>query len=171
MNKRLTIRIVGLVLLLGPSVLRAADLVPFVIEWPADVSFLLHSPAGKDGFVRVENGHLMTGKKRLRLWGVTFTAAARFENTEMVWNDRRTTLQAWGKEPTRIEPVVGRLILRALEGAKAVQVVALDGAGRPLGESLAAAPEGGHWVFTLGRSATTWYLVTVKRGRTFQEPK
>ena len=61
------------------------------------------------------------------------TAAARFENTEMVWNDKRTTLQAWGKEPTRIEPVTGRLILRVLEGAKAVQVIALDGAGRPLG--------------------------------------
>jgi hypothetical protein len=79
--KRLAIRIVGFALLLGPSVLRAADLVPFVIEWPtevhspADVSFLLHSPAGKDGFVRVENGHLMSGEKHLRLWSVTLSPA------------------------------------------------------------------------------------------------
>ena len=99
------------------------------------------------------------------------TAGARFENTEMVWNDRRTTLQAWGKQPTRIEPVVGKLILRALEGAKVVQLVALDGAGRPLGEPLAAAQDGGDWVCTLGSPATTWYLVDVKRGRTFQESK
>src|SRR5499426_715806 len=39
-----------------------------------DLSFLLDAPAGKHGFVRVANGHLMTGDgKRLRLWGVNIT--------------------------------------------------------------------------------------------------
>src|SRR5262245_31851134 len=41
---------------------------------PADVSFLLDAPAGKTGFVRVQNGHLAKGDgTRLRLWGVHLT--------------------------------------------------------------------------------------------------
>jgi len=41
---------------------------------PADVSFLLDGPAGKDGFIRVENGHLARGDgQRIRFWGVHFT--------------------------------------------------------------------------------------------------
>ncbi len=39
-----------------------------------DLSTLLDAPAGKHGFVRVANGHLVTGDgKRLRLWGVNVT--------------------------------------------------------------------------------------------------
>ena len=41
---------------------------------PMDVSFLLDAPAGKYGFVKVENGHLATGDgHRIRLWGVNIT--------------------------------------------------------------------------------------------------
>jgi hypothetical protein len=41
---------------------------------PADVSFLLDAPAGKDGFTRVAGGHLVKGNgQRLRLWGVHIT--------------------------------------------------------------------------------------------------
>ncbi len=41
---------------------------------PADVSFLLDPPAGKDGFVRIRNGHLVKSSgARLRLWGVHLT--------------------------------------------------------------------------------------------------
>jgi len=41
---------------------------------PADVSFLLDAPAGKDGFVHVVNGHLAKGNgQRIRFWGVHFT--------------------------------------------------------------------------------------------------
>jgi hypothetical protein len=41
---------------------------------PADVSFLLDAPAGRTGFVRVQNGHLAKGDgTRLRLWGVHLT--------------------------------------------------------------------------------------------------
>jgi hypothetical protein len=39
-----------------------------------DLSALLEAPAGKYGFARVTNGHLVTGNgKRLRLWGVNIT--------------------------------------------------------------------------------------------------
>jgi hypothetical protein len=39
-----------------------------------DVSFLLDAPAGKDGFIRIQNGHLVTPNgSRIRFWGVHFT--------------------------------------------------------------------------------------------------
>ncbi len=53
---------------------------PFVMDHrtggasPADVSFLLDGPAGKDGFIRVQNGHLAKANgQRIRFWGVHFT--------------------------------------------------------------------------------------------------
>lgn len=55
-------------------------LVPFVIDHhervasPADLSFLLDRPAGRDGFVRVHDGHLVKPDgERLRIWGVNLT--------------------------------------------------------------------------------------------------
>jgi hypothetical protein len=54
--------------------------VPFVMnhraagESPADVSFLLERPAGKDGFIQIRNGHLAKGNgERIRFWGVHLT--------------------------------------------------------------------------------------------------
>jgi len=53
---------------------------PFVMDHraaaasPADVSFLLDAPAGKDGFIRVQGGHFVKPDgKRIRFWGVHFT--------------------------------------------------------------------------------------------------
>lgn len=41
---------------------------------PVDVSFLLDAPAGKHGFVRGQDGHLVTGDgKRIRFWGMNVT--------------------------------------------------------------------------------------------------
>jgi hypothetical protein len=55
-------------------------LAPFVIDHhhrvpsPADVSFLLDAPAGRDGFIRVRDGHLVKPNgERLRIWGVNLT--------------------------------------------------------------------------------------------------
>lgn len=56
---------------------------PFSVEWPAtgefpaDVSFLLPTPAGKDGFIQSKDGHLFTPDgKRFRIWGVNATGQA-----------------------------------------------------------------------------------------------
>ena len=46
----------------------------FLTPSPVDLSFLLDAPAGKHGFLRVQDGHLATdGGKRIRLWGVNIT--------------------------------------------------------------------------------------------------
>ena len=56
---------------------------PFVVDWstpansPADVSFLLNAPAGKDGFVRAADGHLVRPDgSRFRIWGINATGKA-----------------------------------------------------------------------------------------------
>jgi len=56
------------------------NLKPFVMDHraggssPADLSFLEDAPAGKDGFIRVQDGHLATANgKRIRFWGVHIT--------------------------------------------------------------------------------------------------
>jgi len=75
---------IGLLTLLIPPTVFAqwndSALRPFVIDHrgagssPADVSFLLDAPAGKAGFIRVQDGHFATGDgKRIRFWGVHLT--------------------------------------------------------------------------------------------------
>ncbi|MBI4909420.1 MAG: hypothetical protein HY820_37725 [Acidobacteria bacterium] len=54
---------------------------PYVLDWKdpnpiADASSLLHTPAGKHGFVIIRDGHLATTAGRLRLWGMNITSAA-----------------------------------------------------------------------------------------------
>ena len=58
---------------------------PFGFGWDsapegiADFRFLLHAPAGARGAVRVgRDGHYYTGSRRIRFWGVNFTAGANF---------------------------------------------------------------------------------------------
>jgi len=62
----------------------------FVLPWddtsagPTDVSWLLHTPAGKDGFIRVKDGRLATGDgKRWRFWGVGQVFSAYFPPMEL----------------------------------------------------------------------------------------
>ncbi len=78
-----TVSIVGLLFLLAAAGLAQWDdnlLKPFVVNHRAgcpslaDVSFLLEAPAGKDGFIRVQGGHLVKPNgQRIRLWGVHLT--------------------------------------------------------------------------------------------------
>ena len=42
-----------------------------------DMSFLLEQPAGAYGFIRIEDGHLVTGNdRRWRIWGQNLTFGA-----------------------------------------------------------------------------------------------
>ncbi len=61
----------------------AAEMKPFDTQWRTDsedaldLSGMFEKPAGRDGFVRVRDGHLVTGSgRRLRLWGVNLTGGA-----------------------------------------------------------------------------------------------
>jgi hypothetical protein len=91
------------------------------------------------------------------------TAAARVANTGMEWNEKRTGLERWGTAPPRIEPVVGRIVLRGLAGAVQVSAQPLTATGRPQGAPVSAesAPEG--WRLPIGEPPTTWYAITVQR--------
>jgi hypothetical protein len=91
------------------------------------------------------------------------TLGSRVENTGMRWNERRSNLSEWGGPPTLIEPVVGRITLRHLDGARVVSAQALDGSGQPMGEALRAEKKAGGWEIPIGNPVTTWYEVTVTR--------
>ena len=91
------------------------------------------------------------------------SAGSRVANTGMEWNEKRTSLGNWGGEPSMIEPVRGRLVLSGLEGARRVEAQPLDGAGRPLGPPVAAAPEGEGWSLPLGNPPAPWFVLTVTR--------
>ncbi len=77
--------ITTMLLIITSSALLADEptLVPFALDWnrsadsPASVAFLLDKPAGKNGFIRCSQGHLVTPSgKRFRIWGINITATA-----------------------------------------------------------------------------------------------
>ena len=91
------------------------------------------------------------------------TVTARAANSGMVWNDKRTSLEKWGTAPTRIEPVQGKIILTGLDQAGGVRAQPLDGAGQPLGQTIALTKAAEGWVLELGKVATTSFAITVDR--------
>jgi len=76
-----------ILLMLAKSSSAQSDLFPFVVPWDiapsgvADLSGLLHRPAGKFGHVHVgADGHLYVGSQRIRFWGVDMTADSCFQH-------------------------------------------------------------------------------------------
>ena len=62
-----------------------SELFPFVISFDApnnltNISKRLAAPAGKDGFVRIVNGHFATDKGRIRFWGTNTCFDANFHD-------------------------------------------------------------------------------------------
>ncbi|MEO8561831.1 MAG: hypothetical protein ABI601_07130 [bacterium] len=92
------------------------------------------------------------------------TTGSRVTNTGLKLSpDRMRTLDQGGP-PSLIEPVKGTITLRALTGrVTAVTAVALDGAGKPIGEPISAAKRTSGWVLPIGAPVTTWYVVSVAR--------
>jgi hypothetical protein len=90
-------------------------------------------------------------------------AGGRVENTGQQWNTAGTDVTDWGGSPTLIEQVKGSVTLRRLEGAQAVHLQPIDGAGQPLGPSVEAVKISDSWKVQLGRPVTTWYEITVDR--------
>ena len=105
----------------------------------------------------------LDGQPLARSNRMLLTAGSRVTNTGMEWNDARTRLKEWGGPPTLIEPVAGTVTLRNLAKARGVTATALDGAGRPTGESIPAKRTAEGWGFPIGAPVTTWYAISVKR--------
>jgi hypothetical protein len=67
---------------------RAAELFPFVLPWDdatpsvTNLSGMLEKPAGKHGFIKVQDGHLYAGDKRWRIFGVNMAFGANFPTKE-----------------------------------------------------------------------------------------
>jgi hypothetical protein len=97
-----------------------------------------------------------------RSGSMLLTATGRSENTGMVWDERRANVTAWGTAPTRIEVIKGWLMLRNIEGALAVVVTPLDGAGQPLPAVQGRLLEAG-WEIEIGKVPATSYQIKVIR--------
>jgi hypothetical protein len=104
----------------------------------------------------------LDGKPLARAGRMLLAASSRVTNTGMKWNDAHTRVVVQGESPTLIEPVTGTVRLSGLAGARAVTILALDGAGRPLGEPAAAKKNGADWALPIGAPATTWYVISVE---------
>jgi hypothetical protein len=90
-------------------------------------------------------------------------AGGRVENTGQQWNTAGTDVTNWGGPPTLIDQVKGSLMLRHIQGARAVLLQPIDGAGQPQGLPIHATRKGNSWEIPLGQTLTTWYEITVKR--------
>jgi hypothetical protein len=91
------------------------------------------------------------------------STGSRVSNTGLTWNAEHTRTANQGGYPSLIEPVTGTITLRDLAGATAVSAVALDGAGKPIGEPIRATKSAEGWSLRVGAPVTTWYVVTVER--------
>ena len=107
----------------------------------------------------------MEDKPLARADKILLNACSRVANTDEKWNDAHTGLGRGGQghSPTLIEPVTGTVTLRNIVGAKSVSAVALDGAGKPTGDAIAAKKAAGGWEIPIGNPVTTWYVVSVRR--------
>ncbi len=90
-------------------------------------------------------------------------AGARAENTGTVWDEAGMRITERGESPSRIEVVSGEVTLQGLEGATSINVYALDGSGRWMGEPEQAESDGSEWRFPIGGKTTTWYEIVVER--------
>lgn len=102
-------------------------------------------------------------KPLARAGKMLLTAGSRVSNTGMKWNDTRTRVQNQGGSPSLIEPVSGTITLRNIAGATGLSALALDGAGKPIGDAVEARKMADGWVLPIGDPATTWYVISVRR--------
>jgi len=104
------------------------------------------------------DGRAVSNSERLLL-----VVTARSANSGMIWNEKRNTLSNWGSAPTVIEPVEGEVVLRGLESAHRVEMIPLDGAGKPLADSVSYLAKRGDFTLSIGARPTTWYLIRIHR--------
>jgi hypothetical protein len=89
LNKYTSGHILLMLFLAGAASGEAIQMKPFTIDCRdstdslVDLSFLLDAPAGRSGFIRINDGHLAKSNgERFRIWGVNVTAASCFPSKE-----------------------------------------------------------------------------------------
>ena len=138
---------------------RSTALVGFVKENSASTSHL--SADIQDSFSAITLSAL-DDQPLSRSGSMLLTATGRTENTGMVWDARRANVTDWGTAPTRIEVIKGWLLLKNIEGALAMVVTPLDGAGQPLPVLQGRLLEAG-WEIEIGKVPATSYVIKVIR--------
>jgi len=105
----------------------------------------------------------LDGKAIAQASELLLVTTARAANTDMQWNDNRTSLEDWGAAPTVIEPVRGTVTLQNLETFVRIEVIPLDGAAQPLLPAIPTETTSEGCRTAIGKLATPWYLVRVRR--------
>jgi len=105
----------------------------------------------------------LDGKPIAQAARLLLVATARTANTDMKWNDDRTSLEDWGTEPTVIEPVIGTITLRKLRPLSRVEAVPLNSAAKPLAASVPVETMADGCRISIGDPVTPWYLVRIER--------
>jgi hypothetical protein len=126
----------------------------------ADAEFRLTTPFCAVSLTALDGQPLSRSQK------ILLVAAARSANTGMQWNAERTSItDKWGGPPLLIEPVEGQLTLHRADAAVDLQMVPLDGTGRPLaGKGSPLAKNGTVIAVPLAATeATVWCVLQPKR--------
>ncbi len=108
----------------------------------------------------------LDGQPLARSRKILLVTAARCANTGMKWNAERTSINdKWGGPPLLIEAVEGRVFLRRDPKAAPLQLIPLDGVGkpRPNGASTAAKDGAGVTLDLKSAANTAWYVLTARQ--------
>ncbi len=91
---------------------------------------------------------------------ILLVAVGRVENTNMGWNENRTSVSnKWGTEPTVAEGIPATITIHNVPSSEST-VQLLDGTGMPKGD-VPCHESDGETVFTIGAQyKTLWYLIT-----------
>ncbi len=135
------------------------SLIGFVKEHPVELMNL--SAVVENEFCAIHCVSL-DGKPISRAKRMLLTATSKALNSGTVWNDNHTSLEDWGGEPMRVEPVMGTILLKDLKDAANVLVSPLDERGIPVQETIVAKKEKDQWEFPIGVPTTVWYMIQVR---------
>ncbi len=107
--------------------------------------------------------HSLDGEPISESSKLLLATGSRVGMTGMVWNEERTTVTESGEPPATIETVVGRFVIRGLNGAAGATLHPLDGAGKPAGSKEMDCSGGECSVRIDAGEATPWYWIEVER--------
>ena len=91
------------------------------------------------------------------------TVTAKHELTGMEYNPDRTELIEWGKKPSLIENVRGRIRLIGLNGARLVELSAIGGDGNVIETTEVNPDDSGNYEFSIGKIVTPIYIIQITR--------